>query len=86
VVADNLGKDSPDAYALEKSGGVREGCSESARGEGGQVPGCIYAAAFAGCTKGLTGEHLSQTPYKEEFPEAELRAVYERAVRDCRRG
>lgn len=72
-----------DAYALERSGGEREGCSQVAPGTGADVPGCIYSAAFAGCMEGITGKPTSPVSYREEFPEPELRKLYEQARADC---
>jgi len=86
--ANDPGEDSSEAadiYALELSGGEREGCSSARPGkESENHPGCIYAVAFAGCAEGQTGKRLGPLPVEKEFPdEPGLQAIYHQAVRDC---
>ena len=60
------------SYAREVSGGKWE-------------YGGLSSAAYGGCLEALLGEHVG-TPgvsYKDEFPEPELQATYETALRDC---
>lgn len=78
-------EDLADAYALEKSGGEREGCSSAAPGAEAEANGgCIYTVAYGGCYEGLTGDQLSPLPVEEEFPtEPGLVAIYRQAVADC---
>ena len=87
-VANDPGEDpseAADAYALELSGGQREGCSSARPGRDSENhPGCIYGVAFAGCYEGKTGERLGPVPVEKEFPdEPGLQAIYHQAVRDC---
>jgi len=60
------------AYAIEVSGGKYE-------------YGGLSAAAESGCLEGLLGEHVGPpgVSYQDEFPEPELQAVYEKALKDC---
>ena len=60
------------SYAREVSGGKYE--------YGGQS-----AAAYSGCLEALLGEHVGPpgVSYKDEFPEPELQAIYEKALQDC---
>lgn len=71
-----------DEYGFELAG-ARTGCLSAPKGQGEDEPGCIYAAATAGCYQGITGDSLGPVSYKREFPEPELREVYEQAVEDC---
>lgn len=60
------------SYAREVSGGKWE-------------YGGLSSAAYGGCLGALLGKHVG-TPgvsYKDEFPEPELQAIYEKALRDC---
>lgn len=53
---------------------------------GGQYEyGGLGAAAYSGCLEGLLGEHVGppDVSYQDEFPEPELQAVYEKALKDC---
>jgi len=60
------------SYAREASGGKWE-------------YGGLSSAAYGGCLEALLGEHVGipSVSYKDEFPEPELQAIYEKALRDC---
>lgn len=79
-------RDVADAYALKRSGGVRTGCSAAKPGaDAARTPGCIYAAALAGCAAAREGEPdpSATAPRDGDFTEPALRAVMARAYRDC---
>jgi|SRR5665647_49776 len=77
--------DQADAYALEKSGGETTGCTSAAPGqEAEEDPGCRYAAAFAGCLEGITGEQVGPMSAEEEWAnEPALVDLQHQAVADC---
>ena len=77
--------DQADTYALEKSGGERNGCSLAAPGqEAENDPGCLYGAAFAGCLEGITGEQVGPFTAEEEWAnEPALVEAQLQATADC---
>ena len=77
--------DQADMYALEKSGGERNGCSAATPGQEAESdPGCRYAAAFAGCLEGITGEQVGPMSAEEEWAnEPALVELQLQAIADC---
>ncbi|MDQ3769045.1 MAG: hypothetical protein M3370_06150, partial [Actinomycetota bacterium] len=61
----------------------RTGCTDTPPGpESESNPGCIYAAAFAGCMNGLKPGSIP-TGREGDFDEPGLLKVEARAKRDC---
>lgn len=74
-----------DAYALEKSSGIRTGCGSAAPvPPAQQEPGCIYVAARSGCLYALDRSQAnSRKAVREKIATPALLEIYEHAVDDC---